>query len=143
MAVVANITVNDGATTPVARTFTPVAQAIAKAGSRVSYLDRSASGGIAVGFPELHITAENVLGNDPVTRYRVKASYPVLETISNNTASGYAPAPQKAYHLQYEGVWMIPKRSTTIDRQTFQGLMANLYDTTVIKDMINNFNSMT
>lgn len=143
MAVVANITIDDGATTPVARTFTPVAQAIAKAGSKVSYLDRSANGGIAVGFPELHITAENVLGNDPIARYRVKASYPVLETISNNTASGYAPAPQKAYHLQYEGVWTIPKRSTTVDRQTFGGLIANLYDYEAVKDMINNFNPVT
>lgn len=139
MGAIANIVVLDGASTPVARTFSPSAQALKDNGSLVMYLDRSANGGIAVGFPELHISAQDVIGLNPITRYKVRAVYPVLETISNNTASGYSPAPQRAYHLQYEGTWTIPKRSNTADRQAFEGLIANLYDNATIKSLIVNF----
>jgi hypothetical protein len=139
MAIIANIVVNDGASTPVERTLSPSGQAVQENGTKVMYLDKSAAGGIAVGFPELHLIAMDVVGTKPVTRYKVKAVYPVLETISNNTASGYAPAPQRAYFLQYEGTWTMPKRSTLVDRETFQGLIANLYDNATVQSMLRNF----
>lgn len=131
-----DITVFDGATTPVSHVFNPVSQGLSRGGSKIMYLDRSANGGVVVGYPEIHVTAVDVVGTAPVLQYTVKAVWPVLETISNNTATGYVPAPQRAYHLQYEGNWKIPKRSTSVDRKAFEGLIANLYDNSVVKQMI-------
>lgn len=91
--------------------FTPVNQK----GDVVTFMNRA--GGVAVGFPTISIAAEHVADSHPVARYKVKATIPVLEKVLGPSTSGFDPAPTKAYHLQFDGTFTVPKRSTEQQRQ--------------------------
>lgn len=58
-------------------------------------------------------TAESAVGN---YRYRVVISQPVMENVTNGTVSGIAPAPTISYKPMFDGVYVLPERSTDVAR---------------------------
>lgn len=109
---VIRIILADGQSTPVNHNFDLVKvdqKGIAK------FTDRSS--GIAIGFPVLtHLLEEP---SKTAKSYKVsgRVALPILETISNGSASGYAPAPQLAYTLFSEVRCTLPERSSMADRK--------------------------
>jgi len=51
---------------------------------------------------------------------------PILETVSNNTVSGIAPAPTVAYTPRCFVEYVLPERAGLLDRKNIRKMMANL-----------------
>jgi hypothetical protein len=129
MAAIADITINDGASTPVARTFAPAKQEP----SLVTYHDRSS--GIAIGYPVL--TLGNRLPDRGSRNHKatVKLVLPVLETAAT-AASGFTPGPTKAYELMFKAEWVTPERATGLERDHMVALVRNFFATTPLSDLV-------
>lgn len=121
----AAITINDGAATPVAKTFNPVDQ---KDGVFV-WADQS--GGIAIGMPVITMSlkvpttvknGERDEANNRVVRHKTTIAYPVLET-----AEAGQP-PTVAYVLRHNEENILPTRSSLQDRKHLRAFAANLAD---------------
>lgn len=125
----ANITINDGETTPVAHTFNPTYDK-----DMDIFEDRA--GGIAIGFPLIVVRFKrptapvNGSASAPNSRvYRVQSNvvFPVLEVTSASTGTGIQPAPTVAYVCRHNGEWILPERSTLQNRKNLRALTYNLY----------------
>ncbi|YP_010769651.1 coat protein [ssRNA phage SRR6960803_9] len=132
MTAFANITLNDGQAPPVAHTFIPrrIDQGVAKW--------QDTSGGIAVGFPTITASLrEPIKGSkSPVYKATIKIVYPVLETVSNSTYSGIAPAPTKAYDCVGTVELLLPERAVLQDRKNLRAYVANVLTQVDIKSLV-------
>jgi len=102
---ITTLSLNDGLTTPVARTFTPVS-----VGTELVQWNYKAAGSV-LGQPTVTLGVRRPTlanGNRKVT-YRVKV--PVLETVVAS-ASGYTPGPTVAYTLSANVDVVIPGRAS-------------------------------
>jgi len=132
MPAIGNIVINDGAATPVAHTFAPVAVN----GDLASYADRS--GGISVGYPTITASLAAPSKTSRLYKARIKVVMPVLETISNSTMSGIAPAPTKAYDITADMTFLMPERSTLQDRKNILAFAKNLLANAVVTALVEN-----
>lgn len=134
MAAIAPLYLNDGASTPVSHTFSPVK--IDSAGV-ASFADRVS--GIALGFP---VVSASVRGVSKTSRnYRVtgKVVLPILEVTSPSTATGIQPAPTKAYDLIATVEFVLPERSSLAERNNLLAYVGGFLNTGVIQDAVKNF----
>lgn len=132
MAAIANIVINDGQTTPVAHTFAP-----AKTQADMALLeDRTA--GIYIGYNKLTFMLTRPTGpSKEATRnlkLSVKIETPKLETVSNNTVSGIAPAPTISYRPVVELICTFPERSSLQDRKDLQAYIKNVLSNSFVTD---------
>lgn len=138
MTAFATITINDGAATPVARTFTArrIDDGVAKW--------QEITGGIAVGFPTITASLREPLRNQKngarVYRGTLKVVYPVLEVVNASTYNGITPAPTKAYDCTMNVDFTFPERSTQQDRKHIRALMANALAQADLKALIEDLN---
>ncbi len=126
MPTLANVTINDGAATPVARTFNP--------GPRddngfQSWYEKTASA--AIGFWKLMqrlkfpVAGAKVSDASRVYRHEIQINTPVLEVSSPSTGTGIQPAPTIAYGPSVRVEFVLPERSTSQDRKHLRLLLAN------------------
>ena len=132
MSAIANIVINDGLGTPVAHTFAP-----AKTQSDFALLeDRTA--GIYIGYNKLTfaLTRPNGPSKDATRNLKlsIKIETPKLETVSNNTISGIAPAPTVSYRPVVELVATMPERCNLQDRKDLQAFIKNALSSTFVTD---------
>ncbi len=132
MAAIANIVINDGQGTPVAHTFAP-----AKTQADMALLeDRTA--GIYIGYNKLTFALMRPVGaSKEATRnlkLSIKVETPKLETVSNNTVSGIAPAPTISYRPVVELVATFPERCSLQDRKDLQAYIKNLLSNPFVSD---------
>lgn len=124
MAAIANIVVNDGLATPVAHTFAP-----AKTQADFALLEDRASG-IYIGYNKLTFALTRPSGDAKQANRNLKLSVkletPKLETVSNNTYSGIAPAPTVSYRPTVEMSFVLPERCTLQDRKDLRVLIFNI-----------------
>lgn len=126
MPTLANVVINDGAATPVARTFVPGAKDV-KGMQR--WYEKTASN--AIGFWALGQSLREPLSgarqstSDRVYRFEYVLQLPTLESTSASTGTGIPPAPTVAYSPQLRIVATLPERSTTQDRKHLRVLTAN------------------
>lgn len=134
----ANITINDGAATPVAHTFNPTFDK-----DMDIFEDRA--GGIAIGFPLVTVRfkrpapAQNgsaSSANGRVYRVQMNMAFPVLEVTSASTGTGIQPAPTVAYVLRCNSEWVLPERSTTQNRKDLRALFYNLLANTDVRKVL-------
>lgn len=122
-----NVVLNDGATTPVAHTFSPVKTD----GDLATYADRS------TGTPSKYLVlgASNrdpVGGNGQVNRVEYSFSLPVV-------ADGTDPAVKAGTVLRtarFNGVALIPVTSTLQERKDLLAYIKNLYASTLASSMM-------
>jgi len=132
MANQATITINDGATTPVAHNFTP--SGIDKNEVAI-YHDRV--GGTALGFPRVQISLRRPVAggtsstSDRVYRARIKVDVPTLE-------SSVTP-PTLAYNCTVNVEFVLPERATQQNRKDVlafvKNLLANAAITSAVQDL--------
>jgi len=139
MPAVANLTINDGQSTPVEQTFVPVEKT---AEGVWIYEDQSAE--VPLGYRRIYVSLVRPpvagQGGDAskrMARVKVGIYYPVLEALANNTSTGIPPAPTVAYVLRSQHEFMLPERSTTAERKNlrafafgilFEAAVANAVD---------------
>lgn len=104
MAAIATLTLNNGATTPVAKSFAP------REASNTLALWSDQSAGIVAGSP----TVSLVHRQDGKLRTKVRVTCPVMEVSSGGTIDGYQPRPKVAYNLVFEGE-LVADRVSSID----------------------------
>lgn len=132
------IVLADAAGTPVNHTFNPVGF---NADSVYEYVDQSQAN--AVGYwkitVEIRQPAPAQAGTSSQNRtYRVRIGLhePVLETVSNSTVSGIAPAPTVAYIPRAFAEFVMPERSTLLDRQNLRKMLYNLLNNAQVISVI-------
>lgn len=132
MPAIGNLTVNDGAGTPVAHTFAPVGIL----GIIASYADRA--GGIPVGFNLIDVSLRppSPVSKDKVYLATIKIKTPILEVTSPSTGSGIQPAPTVGYTPTFEGKFWLPERSTLQDRKHLRAYVKNFMADSVVTSLV-------
>lgn len=124
MANIANLTVYDGAATPVAHTLNAVSISKQQDGSILA-IWRESLASLPV---EAQVRAEmrqRVLKSG-VIETRTRVVVPVMESVSGQNAAGYTAAPKVAFEDTQEWVAYAHPRSTVASRRLAKQLLTNL-----------------
>jgi hypothetical protein len=124
MAQQADITVYDGATTPVAHVLKPLGNKVMKDGTELALWREN----LASLPNEAQVRCElrkRVLPSG-VTETRFRVVFPVMENISGQNAAGYTAAPKVAYEDARELVQYAHQRSTPTGRQLVGQAVQNI-----------------
>lgn len=123
MSAIANITVYDGAATPVAHTLKAIAVTRENGKVVADYREELASVPVYA-----QITARLTLELMKSGVYRVssRAEVPVMETVSGQNAAGYTAAPKVAYTNTVDVVGFFHERSDAAGRRLARQLATNL-----------------
>jgi hypothetical protein len=135
---VAAIVLNDAAGTPVAHTFNPSG---VDTNGILWLIDRSQTNAIgywkiSVEFKEPPPANAGQSSKDRTYRIRLGLHEPVLETLSNNTVTGIAPAPTVAYIPRSFQEFILPERAVALDCEHLVKMHTALPAVTWIKNMI-------
>lgn len=131
MAAQANLVLNDGQTTPVAKTFSSNgAGAVEPSVNQALWQDKTS--GIAIGFPT--ITLRVRLGSQ-MNEVRKKIVLPTLEVISGSDG-GYTPSPKVAYEVMSDETFKLPSRCTQQNRKDVLAFSANFNGHAVMKSAV-------
>lgn len=139
MPAIGTVTVNDGATTPVAHAYAPAGID----GNQVaSFADRS--GGIPVGYGKLTISLRPPSPKSIEKMYLAtfRLETPILEQTSASTASGIQPAPTVAYKPIAEVRMWLPERSTLQNRKDLRAQVKNLLADAVVSAVVENLETV-
>lgn len=130
MPAIANIIINDGLVTPVAHTFAP-----AKTSADYALLEDRVSG-MFLGFNKLTMAMTRPTGDGKLAnrnlKLLLKIETPKLETVSNSTFSGVAPAPTISYRPWVEINACFPERCSLQDRKDLQAYLRNVLSNTFV-----------
>lgn len=127
MAAFADLTINDGAATPVARTF-KVKKTV---GTKSSWEERS--GGVPVGYWRLDSETRDTT---ELRRVKLHAVLPVLEAVSGANPSGFIPAPAVAYSNFVNIEFGMSQRSSQLDRNHLYATAKNALALAIFGGMI-------
>lgn len=141
MAAIANIVLNDAQGTPVAHTFSYASMENQRGSGSVVFEDRVA--GIYIGYNKLTLAISRPKGDAKAAtrnlQLMIKIETPKLETVSNNTVSGIAPAPTVSYRPVAEIRCVVPERSQLQDRKDLQKFLKEALNNAFITDMFEKF----
>jgi len=123
-----NIVLADAQATPVNHTFIPVGR---DKNSVFWFEDQSAAN--AIGFWKISVEltkpptpAALTNSSGRTVRARIGLHEPILETVSNNTVSGIAPAPTVSYVPRVFCEFIMPERSSLQNRKDLRKMVALL-----------------
>jgi hypothetical protein len=123
-----NIVLADAQGTPVNHTFIPIGR-----DSKGIYWFEDQSQANAIGFWK--VSVELVRPGTPsasqssegrTIRVKIGLHEPLLETVSNNTVAGIAPAPTVSYVPRAFTDYVMPERSALLDRKNLRKMNASL-----------------
>lgn len=134
MAAIAVLTINDGAATPVAHTFSPNPDINS---SLPVWVDRS--GGIAMGYPKISLSVRNPTKASRTYKVTLKIATPIMETVSASTASGIPPAPVVSYTPLCNVEFVLPERSTLQQRKDLLAYVKNTLANAVMTSAVQDF----
>jgi hypothetical protein len=83
--------------------------------------------GVAVGYPALTMSVRPPTKASRVYKVTAKLVLPTLEQTSPSTMTGIQPAPTKAYDCTCVMEFMLPERSTLLERQTLFSSVTSLF----------------
>jgi hypothetical protein len=92
------------------------------------WVDRS--GGVAVGYPSMTLSVRPPSKASRLYKVTQKIDVPTLEQVSP-AASGYTPAPTRAYSCAFIGEWLLPERSALAERQALFSYVLSTFLTTI------------
>lgn len=135
-----NIVLADAQGTPVNHTFVPIGRD--KTGV---YWFEDQSQANAIGFWQISIDVRRPASpsakqssENRVMRVVVGLHEPVLETVSNDTVSGIAPAPTISYVPRAFTEYVMPERSTLQNRKDLRKMNFNLQDSAQVVAAVEN-----
>lgn len=118
-----NLVAFDGASTPVSHTLAPVGVSKNPVDGTVAEWRELLSAVPA--YANVSFLAKCKLQKNGMWRVEVRASVPVMETVSGQNAAGYTAAPKIAYTNVVSAVGYFHERSTTLERRLVRQLMVN------------------
>lgn len=123
MSQIANITVFDGAGTPVSHTLTAVS--VTRKDNKVVAEWREMSASIpAYAQVRASMTLETLKSG--VYKADLKVVVPVMEAVTNQNAAGYTAAPKVAYENTFTCTSFSHQRSTVTDRRLARQILVNM-----------------
>lgn len=123
MAAIANITVFDGAATPVSHTFVPIS--VTRDKGLVEALWRENLSGVPVyGCPSIKATIQRLKSG--VWKVDTRCVVPVMESVGSQNAAGYTAAPKVAYENTVVMTGFFHERSDVTGRRLVKQLACNL-----------------
>jgi hypothetical protein len=123
MSQIANITVFDGAATPVSHTLVPVS--VTREGKKVTAYWREQIASLPVEAQvSLTLTLETLKSG--VVRCEAVVDVPIMETVTNQNAAGYTAAPKKAYSDREVWTGFAHPRSTITGRRLARQILVNI-----------------
>lgn len=129
----ANIVINDGAGTPVARTFSPKGVKSPDPRSTLAtWRDASVTPYIAQPTIEEYHTAPNSNG---IEKFKWVVKLPVAETLGTNDA-GITPAPSVAYTVMGSLEFHLPTRATDLELSHIRAFVENFAATAMFETAI-------
>lgn len=132
MANKADIVLNDGLATPVARTFTP----LQSLNDFESWSDKES--GISIGQPVITLSIRRPSKNLHSNKVRVQIALPTLEVTSANTQTGYQPVPKVAFNHLVVVEFICPDRGTLAERTDLLTFMSGaLFESAVRSAVLN------
>jgi len=123
MAAIGNITVFDGAPTPVSHTFTPVS--VSREGNKMHAVWREIVSTVP-DYAQNRIEATISVLKSGVKEIVWKVVVPVMEPIAGQNSSGYTAAPKVAYEDTDKFVSYVHPRSTMAGRRLTRMLLVNI-----------------
>lgn len=135
MSALASISLADSV--PTTRVFSPVnidSAGVAKLADR--------SGGIAIGFPQISLLVRQPSKASRNYRVSGKVVVPTLEVTAPSTATGIQPAPTKAYDLLGTFEFVLPERSTLLERSNLIALVQSFLSNDVVADAVTTFETI-
>jgi len=127
-----SLVLNDGQTTPVAKTFS------ARGADMSLATWKDISSGIAIGNPVITLSNKDSEGNNGVYRVEARVTLPVLEVISGD-AQGYTASPKIAYKMFGKVELVSPNRATLQNRKDLLAFVKNLLAHAVMTETSVNF----
>lgn len=85
------------------------------------------SPGIAIGMPWMTLSVRPPTTASRIYKVTLKVVIPTLEQTSPSTATGIQPAPTKAYDCTSITEFMLPERSTLLERQNIYAYTVGMY----------------
>jgi hypothetical protein len=128
-----NLVLNDGQTTPVAKTFSMRGADLGLA------VWKDVSGGISIGVPTITLKNVESDGNAGTYKCELRILLPVLETISGD-AGGYTPSPKVAYKMFGKAELVAPSRATLQNRKDILAFLKNALAHSVMSETFVDFN---
>lgn len=123
MSQIANITVFDGAGTPV--THSLVAIEVTKEKGKTTALWREQNAALPV-YAQIRATATFERLKSGVYKSEARVVVPVMESVSGQNAAGYTAAPKVAYENTYVTTGFFHERSDITGRRLARQIMVNL-----------------
>lgn len=132
MAIAANISVPDGAATPVVHVFQPQEVGL----NTAVYHDRSVDQ--EIGRRSIEFSKVEPKSPGGVTKVSFRLSYPILEVSAPTSSSGYQPAPKVAYTITGIATFYVPKRALTQERKDLWAMFYNLAAAGTVQSAVQN-----
>lgn len=123
MSAQANITVFDGAATPVSHTLVPVG--VTRNGSQVEAAWREANVSLPL-ISQIRALTRNETLKTGIMRASGLSVVPVMEAIGSQNAAGYTAPPKVAHEVSFATTMHASPRSTITDRRLARQLHVNL-----------------
>lgn len=123
MSAIGNITVFDGAATPVSHTLVPVS--VTRQGGQIEAAWREQLASVPT---EAQVRCSMKLNNlsNRIVRAEVTVEVPVMETVTNQNAAGYSAAPKVAYVDKITMISYQHARSTITSRRLARQILVNI-----------------
>lgn len=133
MATIANITVNDGAPTPVAHVFVPI-----KSGLSAEWKRTGVAGQPAVAVESLKSSLKLPDSANGVNKISLDLSLPVLEQVAGGGQAGYVAPPSLAHIPRVQVTFFGHQRSTAEDRKNLRVMLIALLANAQVIDLVDN-----
>lgn len=134
MGQIANITLTDGAATPVNRVFNPSKRIDDK-----TYLWLNRASGVAIGFDRLSVMQRPGENGKGAAKVSIRLVTPILEQTSPSTSTGIQPAPTVAYEPLANVDFVLPDRSTKQNRKDLLAMIRDCLNEAVITSLIEDY----
>lgn len=128
-----NVVINNGAATPVAKTFSPVQEL-----PFAVWKDKTT--GIAIGMPSLAISYSAATAKRSSNKWNLRVQLPVLESAAGAGVGGYTPPAKVAYTLLCDVNVVAPDRSDAAQRADVLAFAFNAMQTAMFKGMVKDLN---
>jgi len=138
MTTFADLAIADGQATPVTQTFKKVKSGDGIDPNSTIAIWEDRSPGYQVGFRKISQMMRWPSKNLRSTRILAKITAPVMETVSNSTVSGIAPAPTVSYTPLCNIEVVLPERSGPAARADLYAFLKNYVQTNEFKNAVLN-----
>lgn len=120
----ANITVFDGAATPVSHTLVPLGVAVDDAlGNVAKWRENLAAVPL---YANVRVSTMQKTLKSGIERVEIRVEVPVMEAVSGQNAAGYTAAPKVAFTDSVSFVGYFSERSTSANRRLAKQILTNL-----------------